>query len=269
MDGSVGAWEPAAVRDENGVRESTQQPDRCPAQETPLHTQKAPPEGERPRHRFALAKARTMVLLATAGCMAAGVCLGVLAYWATNSEREIENALLRAVVRQVENSYVEEVPRSRLVDDAIRGMLANLDDHSMLLDERALAVMQEQAAGGFGGVGVVLGVREGRLTVIEPLPDTPAARAGILAGDRLLEVDHRPVRRLSDASRALRGHPDTNVHVRVHRLPVPDSATPRQHPFTAQPASGTQQDAPSEQTSLTRRVRRRSRTTWISTSPAP
>lgn len=249
MDGSVGAWEPAAVRDENGVRESTPQPDRCPAQETPLHAQKAPPEGERPRHRFALAKARTMVLLATAGCMAAGVCLGVLAYWATNSEREIENALLRAVVRQVENSYVEEVPRSRLVDDAIRGMLANLDDHSMLLDERALAVMQEQAAGGFGGVGVVLGVREGRLTVIEPLPDTPAARAGILAGDRLLEVDHRPVRRLSDASRALRGHPDTNVHVRVHRLPVPDSAVPRQHPFTAQPASGMQQDAPSEQTS--------------------
>jgi len=190
-----------------------------------------------------------MVLWAVAGSMGAGVCLGVLAYWATNSEREIANALLRAVVRQVENNYVETVPRARLVDDAIRGILANLDDHSMLLDEHALTRMQEQAAGGFGGVGVELGVVEGHLTVIEPLPDTPAARAGILAGDRLLEVDHRPVRRLGDASRALRGRPDTNVHVRVHRLPAPATAGTRQRPFTAQPEGVAQEDARSEQTS--------------------
>ena len=185
-----------------------------------------------------------MVLWAVAGSMGAGVCLGVLAYWATNSEREIANALLRAVVRQVENNYVETVPRARLVDDAIRGILANLDDHSMLLDEHALTRMQEQAAGGFGGVGVELGVVEGHLTVIEPLPDTPAARAGILAGDRLLEVDHRPVRRLGDASRALRGRPDTNVHVGVHRLPTPATAGTRQRPEGV-----AQGDARSEQTS--------------------
>ena len=190
-----------------------------------------------------------MVLWAVAGSMGAGVCLGVLAYWATNSEREIADALLRAVVRQVENNYVETVPRARLVDDAIRGILANLDDHSMLLDEHALTRMQEQAAGGFGGVGVELGVVEGHLTVIEPLPDTPAARAGILAGDRLLEVDHRPVRRLGDASRALRGRPDTNVHVGVHRLPAPATAGTRQRPFTAQPEGVAQEDARSEQTS--------------------
>lgn len=184
-----------------------------------------------------------MVLFAVAGSMAAGVCLGVLGYLATNSEREIEDALLRAVVRQVEHHYVEEVPRRRLVDDAIRGVLANLDDHSALLDERALAIMQEQAAGGFGGVGVELGVVEGHLTIIAPLPDTPAARAGILAGDRLLEVDHRPVRRLGEASRALRGQPDTSVHVRVHRLAPPASRSARQHP----PQGVAQEDAVSEQ----------------------
>ena len=184
-----------------------------------------------------------MVLFAVAGSMAAGVCLGVLGYLATNSEREIEDALLRAVVRQVEHHYVEEVPRRRLVDDAIRGVLANLDDHSALLDERALAIMQEQAAGGFGGVGVELGVVEGHLTIIAPLPDTPAARAGILAGDRLLEVDHRPVRRLGEASRALRGQPDTSVHVRVHRVAPPASGSARQHP----PQGVAQQDALSEQ----------------------
>lgn len=184
-----------------------------------------------------------MVLFAVAGTMAAGVCLGVLGYFATNTEREIEDALLRAVVRQVEHRYVEEVPRGRLVDDAIRGMLANLDDHSALLDERALTIMQEQSVGEFGGVGVELGVVEGHLTIIKPLPDTPAARAGILAGDRLLEVDHRPVQRLGEASRALRGQPDTSVHVRVHRLASPASASARQHP----PQGVAQEDALSEQ----------------------
>ena len=169
------------------------------------------------RRRFVLAKARALAGWPVVVSMGAGLGLGVFAYWVTSSEREIEDALLRAVVREVENHYVEEVPRSRLVDDAIGGMLARLDDHSMLLDERALATLQEEAAGGFGGVGVQLGVVEGRLTVIEPLPDTPAERAGILAGDQLLQVDHQPVRRLRDASRALRGRPDTHVHVRVRR----------------------------------------------------
>lgn len=184
-----------------------------------------------------------MVLRTVIAGMGAGVSVGMLAYWATYSEREVENALLRAVVRQVENNYVEKVPRSRIVDDAIRGILGNLDDHSMLLDEHALTAMQEQAAGGFGGVGVELGVVEGHLTVIAPLPDTPAARAGIMAGDRLLEVDHRPVQRLGDASRALRGRPDTNVHVRVRRLPAPDGADVQQHP----PQSEARENARSEQ----------------------
>lgn len=180
------------------------------------------------RRRFVLAKARALAGWPVVVSMGAGLGLGVFAYWVTSSEREIEDALLRAVVREVENHYVEEVPRSRLVDDAIGGMLARLDDHSMLLDERALATLQEEAAGGFGGVGVQLGVVEGRLTVIEPLPDTPAERAGILAGDQLLQVDHQPVRRLRDASRALRGRPDTPVHVRVRRAAPAATATPRE-----------------------------------------
>ena len=180
------------------------------------------------RRRFVLAKARALAGWPVVVSMGAGLGLGVFAYWVTSSEREIEDALLRAVVREVENHYVEEVPRSRLVDDAIGGMLARLDDHSMLLDERALATLQEEAAGGFGGVGVQLGVVEGRLTVIEPLPDTPAERAGILAGDQLLQVDHQPVRRLRDASRALRGRPDTPVHMRVRRATPAATATPHE-----------------------------------------
>lgn len=157
------------------------------------------------------------MLCAVTASLGAGVCLGALAYRAANAEREAQDALLRAVLRQVERHYVQEVPRARLVDDALRGVLAGLDDHSSLLDERALVAMQEDTVGSFGGVGVTLGLVRGHLTIIEPLPDTPAARAGVHAGDRLLQVDHQPVRHPHGAASALRGRPDTAVHVRVSR----------------------------------------------------
>lgn len=171
--------------------------------------------------------ARVLALCAITVCLGAGVCFGILTYRATSAERVTGDALLRAVLREVEHHYVEEVPRERLVDNAIRGVLAGLDEHSLLLDERALLTMQEETAGSFGGVGVTLGLVRGRLTIIESLPNTPAARAGIRAGDRLLQVDHQPVRRLTAAAQALRGSPDTNVHVRVGRAAPADTTGTR------------------------------------------
>ena len=167
--------------------------------------------------RIVAGKTRALLLLCVGASMAAGVCLGLLCYWALRSDEEREMALLRAVVDEVEQRYVDDVPRRRLVDDAIRGLLAGLDDHSQLLDARALAAMRERASGAFGGVGLEIGVVDGHLTVIAPLPDTPAARAGIAAGDRLVAVDDRPVQRLGELAQALRGPPDTNVNVRVAR----------------------------------------------------
>lgn len=167
--------------------------------------------------RIVAGKTRALLLLCVGASMAAGVCLGLLCYWALRSDEEREMALLRAVMGEVETSYVDDVPRRRLVDDAIRGLLAGLDDHSQLLDAHALATMRERATGVFGGVGLEIGVVDGHLTVIAPLPDTPAARAGIVAGDRLVAVDDRPVRRLGELAQALRGPPDTNVSVRVAR----------------------------------------------------
>ena len=157
-----------------------------------------------------------LTALITTG-MAAGVCLGIAAFWLTNSDRVAADALFSAVLREIENRYVDEVPRQRLVDNAVRGVLAGLDEHSRVLRKRDLLTLEEDTAGRFGGVGVELGVVRGRLVVLEPLPDTPASRAGIAAGDRLLEVDHRPVAGLGEAARALRGKPATNVHLRVSR----------------------------------------------------
>lgn len=148
---------------------------------------------------------------------AAGVCLGIAAFWLINSDRVAADALFGAVLREIENRYVDEVPRQRLVDNAVRGVLAGLDDHSRVLRKQDLLTLEAETAGRFGDVGVELGVVRGRLVVLKPLPDTPASRAGIAAGDRLLEVDHRPVAGLGEAARALRGKPATNVHLRISR----------------------------------------------------
>ncbi len=186
------------------------------------------------RHRLVLSKARATAGWPIMASMAVGLGLGVFAYWTTSSERELEDALLRAVVREVEKNYVEEVPRARLVDEAIGGMLASLDGHSGLLDERALTILQDEADGGFGGIGVRLGMVDGQLTVVETLPDTPAERAGILADDQLLQVDHQPVRQVSDAARVLRGRRDTPVHVRVRRdAPAAAATSTASHPASA------------------------------------
>ena len=167
--------------------------------------------------RIVAGKTRALLLFCVGASMAAGVCLGLLCYWALRSDEAREMALLRTVVDEVGQRYVDDVPRRRLVDNAIRGLLAGLDGHSRLLDARDLATMRERASGAFGGVGLEIGVVGGHLTVIAPLPDTPAARAGIAAGDRLVAVDDRPVQRLGELVQALRGPPDTNVSVRIAR----------------------------------------------------
>ena len=160
---------------------------------------------------------RPIALFAIVLCMGLGVALGMVAagWWDDPDER-----LLLTVLREVREQYIEDVSSPQLVDNAIRGILAGLDDHSVLLDEQTLTLMQEQASGKFSGIGVDLGLVDGFVTVLALLrDDAPAARAGIVAGDRMVAVDHRSLkgRTLRDAVNALRGAPGTEVHVRIRR----------------------------------------------------
>ena len=151
--------------------------------------------------------------------------LGIGLFVTVSLREAPDERLLLSVFREVGAQYVDDVPSSQLVDDAVRGILTGLDDHSTMLDEHDLTLLEEQTNGSFGGVGVVLRMVDGYVTVAEPLLDTPAARAGIVAGDRLIEVDHKSLkgRTLRQTVRDLRGEPGTDVHLRVRRETVAEA----------------------------------------------
>ena len=162
---------------------------------------------------------RPLALFGVFVSMGFGVVLGMSAFLVTSHWQTPDERLLLSVLRQVGEQYVEDVSRAQLVDDAIQGALAGLDDHSVLLDEKALLALQQRSTGRFGGIGVELALVDGYITVVGALDDTPAARAGIVAGDRVIAVDHESLKghTLSATVRGLRGRPGTDVHLRIRR----------------------------------------------------
>jgi carboxyl-terminal processing protease len=102
---------------------------------------------------------------------------------------------------------------------ATNGMLSTLDPHSMLLDPQMYNEMKLNTRGSFGGLGIVIGIRKGALTVIRPMPDTPAWKAGIKAGDRIVRIEKESTvnMMLNDAVARLRGDPDTKVELWIEK----------------------------------------------------
>ena len=102
---------------------------------------------------------------------------------------------------------------------AVNGMLSTLDPHSMLLDPQSYNEMKLNTRGSFGGLGIVIGIRKGALTVIRPMPATPAWNAGIKAGDRIIRIEKESTvnMMLNDAVSHLRGEPDTKVELWVEK----------------------------------------------------
>jgi len=119
----------------------------------------------------------------------------------------------------VETSYVEEVDQDDLVYGAIRGMLATLDPHSGFLTPDEYAILQSDTTGRFGGVGIEVDTRDGFLTVVSPLDGTPADRAGVRAGDRIVAIDGRSTEGMviDDAVRIMRGEAGTRVKITIRR----------------------------------------------------
>ncbi len=109
--------------------------------------------------------------------------------------------------QQIESNYVKEVDRRQLMESAIRGMLADLDQYSNFIPPREVGRFNQMVEQEFGGIGITVNVRGGRLIVVSPLPGTPAYRAGIRAGDAIVEVEGEPTEgySLSDAIQKLQG----------------------------------------------------------------
>ncbi len=123
------------------------------------------------------------------------------------------------VYDHVRNGYVDEIDDARLLEYAIKGMIAELDPHSAYLDKDAFADLQANTSGEFGGVGLEVSLDEGFVKVVTPMDDSPSARAGILSGDVVIRIDDAPVKGmdLNKAVNLMRGPKNSPIKITVMR----------------------------------------------------
>ncbi len=120
---------------------------------------------------------------------------------------------------QIERNYVQPISRRELMEAAISGMLGKLDPHSSYIPPDDIANFRTSVESQFAGIGIQLGVDDGRLRIVSPLYGTPAYRAGLRAGDHIVSIDGQPAEKmkLDDAVKALKGEPGSSVTVGVAR----------------------------------------------------
>jgi carboxyl-terminal processing protease len=123
------------------------------------------------------------------------------------------------VLTKVRDHYVEPVSTDKLMDNAIRGMLRTLDPYSQYLDKDEAERLETTTHGAFGGIGISIGMRDGWVTVISPIEGTPAWRAGMQGGDRIVRIDGSSTEgfSLDDAMKKMRGEKGTKVTLTVFR----------------------------------------------------
>jgi carboxyl-terminal processing protease len=124
----------------------------------------------------------------------------------------------------INTEYVEEPDEAKLIEGAINGMLSSLDPHSSYLDAKTFGEMQEQTQGQFEGLGIDVTLQDGLVTVVAPIDDTPAAKAGILSGDNITHIDGEAVQGLTinQVADKMRGAIYTSVTLRIARGPKKD-----------------------------------------------
>lgn len=126
---------------------------------------------------------------------------------------------LTQVIGTVEKYYVDEIKLQEIVNKALKGLMQELDAHSTYMDKKYFKEMQIQTNGEFGGLGITVGMRDGALTVISPIDDTPAYNAGVQAGDIILKIDDQSTLNmtLDEAVGLMRGKPKTPIDLTVVR----------------------------------------------------
>ena len=150
-----------------------------------------------------------MLLLAPAGAVAES----------NTSETYRQLNLFGDVFERVRSEYVEKVTDEQLIESAINGMLTSLDPHSSYLNKKNFQDMQVQTRGEFGGLGIEVTMENGLVKVVSPIDDTPAAKAGLQAGDLITHLNAEPVlgMTLNDAVEKMRGAVGTEIKLTVRR----------------------------------------------------
>ncbi len=136
---------------------------------------------------------------------------------AKSEEAYEELKVFSDVIELIEREYVDEVDTKELIQNAIQGMVHSLDPHSSLLPLDAFKDLQIDTKGKFTGIGIHITMQDGFVTVISPIEDTPAYKAGILARDRIIKVDGKPTKDLREAVNMMRGPKGTKVVVTIFR----------------------------------------------------
>lgn len=131
--------------------------------------------------------------------------------------REVE--LFSDSLAIVQSDYVDEVSAHTLIYGALKGMISSLDPHSQFMDPETYNELKVETEGKFGGLGIEITIKDGLLTVVTPIEDTPAWKAGIKANDRIVKINSELTRdmTLTDAVKRLRGKPGEAVNITVLR----------------------------------------------------
>ncbi len=128
-------------------------------------------------------------------------------------------AKLQKVIQAVELYYVDDIRIDQIVDKTIAGLMNELDAHSSYMDKKAYTDMKVTMKGEFGGLGIVIGIRDGALTIISPIDDTPAQKAGVKAGDIILKINDKSTLKMTinEAVSLMRGKAGTPINITVVR----------------------------------------------------
>jgi carboxyl-terminal processing protease len=138
---------------------------------------------------------------------------------APSAETSRQLEVLGKVLDIVRSDYVDKPNDEKLLNAAIDGIVKSLDPHSSYMDAKSYRDMQATTSGQFGGLGMQVNMEDGVLKVVSPIDDTPAARAGVLAGDVINQVDGMPVKgmTLTEAVEKMRGTPGTEIKLEILR----------------------------------------------------
>jgi len=175
----------------------------------------------------------TRLRLASAAALVAFLAVPAYVVWGQDkgaakpvdkSELYQQLNLFGDVLERIRRDYVEPVDEKTLMENAINGMLASLDPHSSYMNPKVYKDMQIQTRGEFGGLGIEVTMENGVVKVVSPIDDTPAAKAGLQAGDLIFALDGEPVQGLTlqEAVEKMRGKVGSTIKISVRRASVKD-----------------------------------------------
>ena len=167
-------------------------------------------------------KKKTVFLLvvATAVVTLNATIFGFYALMGFNAQKTKDVLRFFGALRFIETQYVRDVDYTKLIDGAISGMVKTLDDpHSIYLDPKMYELMRSHTEGSFGGVGIVMGFKDNKITVISVMEGTPSEAAGIKTGDEIIAVDGTPTNEIEPEEVVLhiRGEIGTDVTLKIRR----------------------------------------------------